>query len=343
MTQGPYPRRGRRTLHRTRMTAEKKAATSRKTNAPGRTQAWRSIAGCVALLFAACAASSAQALLPDAPSPRPDVIADSSPAVADPAAQQPFPPQATRRPRPILHELNPAYVPLPRRCRAQSCSESSTVRECCEQQYGLFAGYLAQNAVHLDTPAQLAKLAVRSVADPFNLLTIAGTSAYSVATDAHSPYGPGIMGWAKVSGVSLTQDITGEFFGTFLIPSIDHEYPHYVRMPNARLARRIAHCLYQPFWTVTDTGTGIVNYSNIVGIMADEAVDTAYVPYQRTGWAPSAERIATAWATAPIGNFITEFVPDVARHVNVNIVFVQRIIDQVAVEEGGGLSTTPPP
>jgi hypothetical protein len=41
-------------------------------------------------------------------------------------------------------------------------------------------------------------------------------------------------------------------------------------------------------------------------------------------------------ATDPIGNLITEFVPDLARHVNVHVVFVQRVIDQVAREEGVG-------
>lgn len=282
--------------------------------------------------------------LPNAPLPQPDLLATLvSAGPGDPSPQQPFPPQNTRRRGLALPGLNPGYVPTPRSCRAELCSELSPHGVCCQQQSGTFASYLRQNAVHIYTPRELARLAARSVADPFNLLTIAGTSAYTVGTDSHSPYGPGVEGWAKLSGVLLTQDMTGEFFGTFLIPSIDHEYPHYIRMPNASLPRRIAHCVYQPFWTVSDTGKGMVNYSNVVGTIADEAVDVSYVPYQQVGWGPSAERIATAWATAPIGNFITEFVPDVARHINVNVVLIQRIIDRVAVEEGGGLSSTPLP
>jgi hypothetical protein len=297
----------------------------------------------LALLLAACAASSAQAPLPDAPSPQPNVVADYRPAAAGPAPQQTFPPQVTGRHGASLPGLNPTFVPQPRRCLAQSCSERSTQKDCCQQEPDLFATYLRQNAAQIDSPGSLARLAMHSIADPFNLLTIVGTSAYSVATDAHSLYGPGMTGWGKLSGVALTQDMTGEFFGTFLIPSIDHEYPHYIRMPNASLARRIAHCIYQPFWTVSDTGRPMVNYSNLVGTVADEAVDISYVPYQQVGWGPSAERIATAWATAPLGNFVTEFVPDVARHVNLNIVFVQRIIDRVAVEDGGGVQNMPPP
>jgi hypothetical protein len=326
------------------MTADSMAAIHWNHPAPGRSaggQGWRRLR-VLALLLAACTVARAQAPLPDAPRPQPAVLASLGlPAAAAP--QESFPPQGRRLHGLPVPSLNPNYVPVPMPCRAQSCSEISPHRACCEQRSADFGAYLRHNAVQMDTPRLLAELAGRSVADPFNLLTIVGTSAYSVATDSHSPYGPGAMGVAKLSGVSLTQDITGEFFGTFLIPSIDHEYPHYIRMPNASLARRIAHCIYQPFWTVTDTGRGIVNYSNIVGTMADEAVDITYVPYQQVGWGPSATRIATAWATAPIGNFVTEFVPDVARHINFNIVFVQRIIDQVAVEEGGGLSTTPQP
>jgi hypothetical protein len=41
-------------------------------------------------------------------------------------------------------------------------------------------------------------------------------------------------------------------------------------------------------------------------------------------------------ATAPIGNFITEFLPDVAKHIHVQVVIVQRIINQVANKESNG-------
>ena len=36
-------------------------------------------------------------------------------------------------------------------------------------------------------------------------------------------------------------------------------------------------------------------------------------------------------ATAPIDNRITEFVPSIASHIHTHVVFVQRIIDRVAV------------
>jgi hypothetical protein len=41
-------------------------------------------------------------------------------------------------------------------------------------------------------------------------------------------------------------------------------------------------------------------------------------------------------ATAPIDNFVTEFLPDVARRVHVRVVLIQRMIIQVAKTAGAG-------
>jgi len=287
-----------------------------------------------------------QEKLPDAPAPHADLAGDAgggggaapteAVVLAEPAAgQEAFPPAARPMPGLSVPGLQPTYVPLPQWCRAHACTAAAPQQSCCEPDRDLFANYLKQDAIHIYSPRELGRIAVRGVIDPFNLLTIGGTSVLSVATDSHSPYGPGVMGWAKLSGVTLTEDMTGEFVGTFLIPSIDHQDPHYHRMPNASLVRRILHCTYQPFWTTSDTGKGMVNYSTLAGSIIDEGVDVTYVPYQRVGWGPGAERIASGWASAPIGNFVTEFVPDLASHINFKVVFIQRIVNRVAVENGG--------
>ncbi len=251
------------------------------------------------------------------------------------AEQETFPPEARPLAGLSVPGLQPTYVPLPKWCVTSACSQAMPMRSCCEPGNDVFSSYLRQNAVHNYTPKELGRIAIRAVVDPFNLMTIGATSLISVGTDAHSPYGPGFHGWAKLSGVTLTEDVTGEFVGTFLIPSIDHQDPHYHRMPNASITRRILHCAWQPFWTTSDTGKGMINYSTVVGSIIDEAVDVSYVPYQEQGWGPGAERIAAGWASAPIGNYVTEFFPDVARRINLKVVFLQRIVNRVALENGG--------
>jgi hypothetical protein len=196
--------------------------------------------------------------------------------------------------------------------------------------FNWYARFLDGPQVQRMTPKQKAWLAFRNVADPFNAVTILGSSAIAVASNSHSAYGPGMSGFGRYVGVSYSQDMTGEFFGTFLIPSIAHQDPHYHRMPAASIKRRIAHVLYQVVWTQGDDGKGMINYADLAGFAIDDEIANLYVPGRNTNARASAERYATALALAPTDNAITEFLPDLARKIHVRVVLIQQIINQVA-------------
>ena len=171
---------------------------------------------------------------------------------------------------------------------------------------------------------------MRNVIDPFNAITILGESAIFVGSDSHSPYGPGMAGFGRRVGVSYSQEMTGEFFNPFLIPSIVHQDPRYHRMPHAGYPRRVVHAIAQVIWTQGDNGKGMLNYANLIGNLIDDEISNAYVPGRETTAGATTERYAIGLATAPIDNFVTEFLPDIARHVHIQIVLVQRVINQVA-------------
>jgi hypothetical protein len=223
--------------------------------------------------------------------------------------------------------------------RASSpCVQDASVRMpcnmCCVPRSERFERFLNFAGDHATTPRNKFWLAARNTLDPFNALTILGISAISVGTDSHSAYGPGFRGFARNSGVVFTEGVTSEFIGTFLVPSLVGQDPHYHRMPNASTRRRIAHAIYQVVWTQSDTGKPMFNYATVFGTIATDAVNDLYVPGRELGPGSSAARIGTAIATDPIDNFITEFVPDLARRVKFHVVFVQRVINRVALEEG---------
>ena len=184
------------------------------------------------------------------------------------------------------------------------------------------------------TPNEKGWLAARNVVDPFNAVTILGSSAIAVGANAHSDYGPGMTGFGRYVGVSYSQDITLEFFTTFLIPTIVHQDPHYHRMPNASIPRRICHAIVQVEWTLGDNGKGMVNYADIVGFAIEDEIGNFYVPGQKTNLPASAERYGIALASAPIENFVIEFLPDVARRLHIRVVLFQQIINQVAKTSG---------
>ncbi len=178
-------------------------------------------------------------------------------------------------------------------------------------------------------------LAIRNLVDPFNATTIAGNSAIYIGINSHSAYGPGMSGFGENVGISYAEDGIGEFFGTFLIPSIVHQDPHYHRMPEASVSRRILHAIDQVEWTQGDNGKGMLNYASLLGFAIDDQFANMYVPGVQTDARATVSRYVIGLATAPIDNFITEFLPDVARHIHVREVLVQRIINQVARADSG--------
>ena len=80
----------------------------------------------------------------------------------------------------------------------------------------------------------------------------------------------------------------------------------------------------------------MLNYANLVGFGIDDEIANLYVPGRETNARASADRYGIALLTAPIGNYVTEFLPDVAKHIHVQIVIVQRIINQIAEKNSNG-------
>jgi hypothetical protein len=183
------------------------------------------------------------------------------------------------------------------------------------------------------SPAQKAHLALRNVIDPGNLATINYTAAYTIATNSHTAYGPGWNGFVRNTRYSLSQDATGEFFGTFLIPSLAREDPHYHRMPRANIPRRVLHAASRTLIAQSDTGAPMLNYSTLLTYPITAEISNLYVPGVHGNGRSTVDRILTGYATDPIDNLITEFLPDVARRIHVHIIFAQRILNQVSSDQ----------
>lgn len=220
-------------------------------------------------------------------------------------------------------------------CPGNTCLRTPPMM-CCGGLPSPFTRYLKGPNAVLWTARDNLKLAVRHLIDPFNLGTIVVDAAIGISLDSHSAYGPGIEGVAKYSGVSLTEDMTGEFFGTFLIPSLVHQDPRYHRVPYLSIKRRLLHAVTGIVWTQSYTGKPMPNYGNVVGSIATAIISNTFVPGpNRQGFSSTAQRLALAFAISPTGNLIAEFFPDVANRINLRVVIFQRILNTVSIEESG--------
>jgi hypothetical protein len=189
------------------------------------------------------------------------------------------------------------------------------------------------------TSKQKGLLAIKSVIDPFNLLTIAVFSGISVAADSHSVYGPGFPGWGRLAGYSFAEDVQGDFTGIYVIPSLAHEDPRYHRMPKATTSRRIEHALIHTFVSQHDDGSLMPNYATLINIPFSAEISNLYVPEIGTNAPDTAKRVLVGYATDPIGPLVAEFLPDFAKRVHIHIVFAQQILNRIALGSGAPSSS----
>jgi hypothetical protein len=202
-------------------------------------------------------------------------------------------------------------------------------KPCSELIYP-YQRFLTSNIVVPMTWQQKGYLALHDLADPANFGTILGISAITVGADSHSAYGPGLKGFGKSVGVSLLQDATGQFFGAFAIPVIAHQDPRYFRMPHAPFTKRVFYSISRTVVSRSDSGKSMPNYATLLNYPIGAELANLYVPGIHPDGPSTVKRIFTGYALDPVNSLINEFLPDVASHVHVRIIVVQRILNNVA-------------
>lgn len=202
-------------------------------------------------------------------------------------------------------------------------------KPCTELIYP-YQRFLTSNIVVPMTWQQKGYLALHDLTDPANFGTILGISAITIGADSHTAYGPGMKGFGKIVGVTLLQDATAQFFGAFAIPSIVHQDPRYFRKPGAPFTKRILYSISRTVVSRSDSGRSMPNYATLLTYPITAEIDNLYVPGIHPDGASTATRILTGYGLDPINSLLNEFLPDVASRVHIRVIFVQRILNNIA-------------
>jgi len=208
-------------------------------------------------------------------------------------------------------------------------------RPRCSELVYPYQRFLSTNIAIPLTWKEKGYLAAHYTTDPSSLGTIVGISAINIAADSHTAYGPGFKGFGKLAGISVLQNATAEFFGTFAIPSLAHQDPRYYRQPNKPFGRRVLYAVTRSYVSRNDDGKPIPNYGTLATYPIVAELSNLYVPGIESDGKSTAERIITGLALDPVNNLVNEFLPDVARHVHVRVIFVQQILNNIAATGNG--------
>lgn len=172
------------------------------------------------------------------------------------------------------------------------------------------------------TSGQKFDMFIQNGSEPLTFLTAGFNAAMAQASDDDSAFSQGAAGYGKRFGAALADDASGNFFGTFLYPSLFREDPRYYRRATGSATRRLQHALIHVVVARSDSGSRMFNYSEWFTAATCTSLQNLYHPGNRRGFGPTAIRATTAIATDLGTDVLREFWPEIAR--TVKIPFLRR-------------------
>ena len=154
---------------------------------------------------------------------------------------------------------------------------------------------------------------VESTSDPLNYLGAAWDAATAQWDKDDPTYRQGMSGYGKRYGAAVTDNVTDDFFGVFLYPSLFRQDPRYYRMGQGSTTQaRMGHALAHRFVTRGDSGRQMPNYSEWFGTASSKALSNLYHPGNPRGFGPTASRVGFSVANDMVWDVVREFWPEIA-------------------------------
>lgn len=160
------------------------------------------------------------------------------------------------------------------------------------------------------TTADKFEMAVQGALDPGTFLLAGVFAGKDQLTDTDPSFGQGLRGYAYRFGTNYGDLAVGDFMTEAVFPSLLHQDPRYFRRGSGPVMARLGNAVEQIFWTRTDSGGHMFNFSEIGGNAAATAISNAYHPDARDA-TDNAERWGIQIGLDVAGNIMKEFWPDI--------------------------------
>jgi hypothetical protein len=126
------------------------------------------------------------------------------------------------------------------------------------------------------TSGQKFRLALRSAADPGNLLLVGTVAGVQQATNSFPGYSQGWKGYGRRYGADLGNLVTGTFMGGAILPSVFRQDPRYFYKGTGTVSSRFWYAVSRTVVTRGDNGRPEPNYSTVLGDMSAGAISNVY-------------------------------------------------------------------
>ena len=156
------------------------------------------------------------------------------------------------------------------------------------------------------------QLFLANSADPLSYIGAAWTAGIAQIDHDDKPYRMGAAGFGRRYTAAITDNVIGQFFSTFLYPSLFHQDPRYYRQGSGGVKARLGHALLHRFVAVSDSGKPMPNYSEWFGTASSTALGNLYHPGNLRGFGPAASSVGINVGNDMAWDVLREFWPEIA-------------------------------
>jgi hypothetical protein len=177
------------------------------------------------------------------------------------------------------------------------------------------------------TARQKFHLFIKDIYDPFAFAGEQFDALYNQAQGNPSDFGSGMQGYGLRLAAIYATDTTGEFFGTFLFPSILHTDPRYFRLGRGGFFHRAGYALTRILIVRKDDGGETFNTARWLTGFATTAVSDSYYPHRDRNMYGVMHHAAVNIGFDALDELFREFWPDIAHRLHVPAFVVRRTAD----------------
>ena len=142
-------------------------------------------------------------------------------------------------------------------------------------------------------------------------------SAFGQAINSPAGYGQGDESYGKRFGADMARAASANLFGTFMIASVMHEDPRFYVKKNLTFKESVKYAAMRLVVTRSDSGEQVVNYGDILGPLAGEALANTYYPAGNRGVGSTFTRYASDLGWKFTGNLLRQYWPEINRKLRV--------------------------
>jgi hypothetical protein len=157
------------------------------------------------------------------------------------------------------------------------------------------------------TSKQKFALAARGTFDPVAILGVGFAAGIEQANNSYAGYGQGAAGYSKRFAAKFANGRSSDFLTHAVFPSLLHQDPRYFYQGSGSVKSRLLHAVGSAFFTRSDSGRTVPNYSYLLGDMSAGALSNLYYPAANRGAHLVFTNAAVGLAGRVGGNLLREF------------------------------------